>query len=127
MDRKTIQKAAGTAGNVATTITVPQGERWELLNISITLTTDATVTNRVVQIEVRDAAASTKFVNFGDTLAASDNSIYVFAQMISGADVHINALGKQILDAGEDVHLIISNGQAGDSYDYLLEYLKVEI
>ena len=128
MDRKKILKSAvPVAGNVATTITVPAGERWLLLNVAVELTTDATVANRLINIYTRDIAAVDKFRNTSNAIAASTTAAKYFSREISAVSTTVNSLGYQILDAGEDVYISVYLGQAGDAYDYLVEYLKVEI
>ena len=128
MDRKKIVKDTAVAGNVVTTLTVPAGERWLLLNGNIVLTTDATVANRIPRLKVQDVLNVTKITIPAQIQAASlGPSTYSWTQTVSVTDKTVNALGLQILDAGEDVVFYIFAGQAGDAYDYLLEYLKVEI
>ena len=128
MDRKKIQKGTGIAGNVATTLTVPAGERWFLTNVTVILTTDATVKNRNAQIFTRDSAATTIFKNASNSVAASQTNVdKYFIYGLSSTGVSYNALGYNVLDPTDDLYITIYNGEAGDSYDYLVEYLKVEI
>ena len=126
--KKEIEKGTGIAGNVVTKFTVPVGERWLLLQTKIALTTDGTVVTRYSRTRVVDIADETKM-----TIAASgqDASLgpttYNWMQGASDTYANVNALGVQILDAGEDVDLYIVSGQAGDSYNYLVEYLVIDV
>jgi len=126
MDRKKIAKDTAVAGNVVTTITVPAGERWLLTNVTVLLTTDATVANRVCRVSTTDGT-DVIFRNEGSNIAASLTAARYFTQMVSTTKDAINALGLQILDAGQELLLSIYAGVAGDAYDYVVEYLKVEI
>ena len=128
MDRKKILKDTAVAGNVATTLTVPAGERWLILNAKIALTTDATVASRVPRIRKQDTADFSISSVPGLSQAASlGPTTSYFMREVSVISTYTNALGFQLLDAGEDFYIYIVNGQAGDSYDYAVEYLKVEI
>ena len=128
MDRKKILKDTAIAGNVITTLTVPAGERWLLLNATFTLTTDATVANRLAQINTQDVANTQIFLNRASAVVASQTGINrYFNRAFDATDAVRNSLGHSIVDAGEDVVLQLIGGVVGDAYTYLLEYLKVEI
>ena len=106
--KKQIQKSpAPVAGNVATTITVPAGKIWLLLNIKMILTTDVTVVNRNCVITMQDIVDVSKFYNKGQTIAASDtqNTFFIFGGVLVGEIV--SALGYNLMVAGEDVVLSI--------------------
>ena len=123
--KKTIQKATGIAGNVATPLTVPTGKRWLLLNLSVTLTTDVTVANRKISFQTRDGADAIKFSNYGSNITASTTDRRSFSREVSNTGDVINSLGLQLLTADEDWNIFIGSGQAGDTYDYLAEYLEL--
>ena len=127
MDRKKIQKDTAVAGNVDTILTVPAGERWLLLNVAIKLTTDATVVNRYPALHVRDVADVEKFVSVASAIATSTTTSRFWSRELSTKATDLNALGFQLLDPTEDIALKIASGVVGDAYDYLVEYLKVEI
>lgn len=123
--KKTIVKGTGIAGNVDTTKTVPANERWLLLNVMIELTTDGTVANRYPGVVTQDDANVKKYSVTSDAIAASVTQDKYWTQSVSATSERVNALGVQILDTDEDVVMRILNGVAGDSYDYLLEYLVI--
>ena len=123
-----VKSAAPIAGNVATTKTCPAGKRWKLLNISVALTTDGTVVNRTVTIYKRDAAASIVFMNIASVQAESLGPLYKYFTIGAGTvGGTINELGTNLLDPTDDVYIAIGAGVAGDSYDYVVEYLEIDI
>jgi len=125
---KKIQKATGTAGNVDTTITVPAGKRWQLLGITITMTTDATVANRIMYVYIRDPDNALKFESRASLCVASQTDIMkYFMPCFIETNIVYNALGEQTMDVGDDLLIEMKNGVAGDDYDYLLEYLEIDI
>lgn len=124
--KPTIQKDVNIAGNVATTKTVPTGKIWLLLNVKVFLTTDGTVATRIVSLTCQDIANSSKFYNYGGNHVASTLETYFFTQSVGATGALVNALGVQLLSAGEDVVITIINGVAGDDYDYLIEYLETD-
>jgi len=125
--RKTIQKpAAPVAGNIASTITVPSGKIWLLLNVSVIIVTDATVADRQISISTRDSTDVVKFMNMALKSAASETVYRYFSREISTRDTFLNSLGLQLLEATEDIYLFLNNGVAGDTYDYLVEYLEID-
>ena len=126
--KKIIQKGTGIAGTVVTTLTVPTGKKWVLLNARLVVTTDATVTNRIPRIRKDDVANDTIINILATTQTASLGPIsYYWTQNVSATGVIVNALGLQFAEENEDVILYLANGQAGDSYDYYLEYLEVDV
>ena len=128
LGEKVIQKGTGVAGNVQTIITVPAAERWKLLNASIVLTTDATVVNRYPNLTTRDVDDDRKFSANATVVTAGLTAIDRYWTLpLSRIDQAVNALGLQIMNVGEDVVLSITGGVAGDAYDYLVEYLRVNI
>ena len=124
--KKTIQKATGIAGNVTTIITTPPDKKWLLLQARITLTTDATVADRYAAIVIRDCADAVKFQCTAAVTTASTEATQHFVREVTATGAIVNALGVQILEGGEDMYFIITNGVAGDSYDYFLEYLEID-
>lgn len=124
---KTILKGTAIAGNVITTLTVGTGERWKLTNINITLTTDVTVANRFCRVTTQDVANDIIFRNQGSAITASSTESRYFNPNLTANNQIYNALGEQILEVGEDVLLNITNGVAGDAYDYLVEYLVIRV
>jgi len=125
--KKKIQKATTVAGNVLTTITVPTGKIWLLLNVMIELTTDANAGNRYPYVITQDVANIKKYQVASNVITASTTATKYWSQMVSRTDQNMNALGLQLLEAAEDVVLAITNGLAGDAYDYLLEYLEIDM
>ena len=123
--KKCITKDTSIAGNVGTVKTVPTGKLWLLLNVMVELTTDGTVANRIPQIFARDDADVNKFKNYGATVTATSTEVCFFTRGAGNVGVAINELGFQLLAVGEDVLIAIDAGVAGDSYDYLIEYLEL--
>ena len=116
------------AGNVDTTVTVPAGKRWQLLGVTITVTTDVTVANRIMYVTIRDVVDAIKFLNNASISTASATDIMkYFMPCFFDTNNVFNALGEQTMDAGEDIFIEMTNGVAGDSYDYLLEYLEIDV
>jgi len=124
--KKTIVKDTGVAGNVATTKTVPSGKRWLLTNLKFVLTTDITVQNRYCAIQTQDIANVVIFDNASSVITASLTSSRFFIFGFEATNAYRNSLGYNILEAGEDLVLSITGGQAGDSYNYLIEYLEID-
>lgn len=125
--KKTIQKsAAPVAGNVNTTVTVPTGKIWLITNVNIALTTDVTVANRYPNITTRDILDVAIFNNAGSVVTASLTETRYFIMYLTTTGALRNALGFCLLVAGEDLLIGIGGGVAGDSYDYLVEYLEID-
>lgn len=125
--KKKILKATGTAGDTATVITVPTGKRWLLTNIRITLTTDATVVNRYCSVLTRDTDDDEIFACAANATPASTTATKYFVHGLNASVAAYNSLGYNLLDPTEDVVLDITAGVAGDSYDYLVECLEIDI
>jgi len=125
--KKLVEKGSGIAGNAVITKTVAAGKIWLPLNVCVTLTTDATVVNRYVQVYIRDIVDVNKFVNESDVITASLAKTKAFNRNVSATGSAVNALGEQYLGAGEDIYLVISGGVAGDSYVYAIEYLEIAV
>lgn len=123
---KKIQKDTAVAGNTATTLTVPTGKLWLLLAIKIALTTDATVVDRYPLMTQQDVDDDVK-VNIAAskvTASLTQNRYWIHALTLVSST--INAIGYGLLSGGEDLVLSITSGQAGDAYDYLVEYLEID-
>lgn len=118
------KRAASVAGNAGYTYTAPQNSRVKLLYGQVSLTTDATVANRRVEISIKDADGNT-VIDFhaGAVVAASQTAqhhefmqgIYRETSFVGGAlQVPIGA--DLELQEGWSVNVAIDAGVAGDSY-----------
>ena len=119
-----LKNGAATAGNADTSYTVPAQEKRKLLYGQVVLTTNATVANRRVKVQIRDASDNV-IIDFhsGAVVAASQsNQHHEFMQGIYretsfvGDALQVPIGHDLIMSAGWDVNVTIENGQAGDSY-----------
>jgi hypothetical protein len=127
------QAIAVTAGNVQTNLTVPTGKRWKLLYGILTLTTDATVANRFIQVELRDSAGNilTRFPINSAAITDSQTGSIDYLPVAGGANIGtrgnatIYILAEScILDEGDKLNINIGGGVAGDSYSGYMVVLE---
>lgn len=109
--------AAGTADVLAYTATSPV----TLTSLIFQYVTDATVANRIVRIQYRDAAGNTIVQVSGLTAdpasTTSQVSAFIGSSNNGGASGNvITSLPNIVLQPGWTVHLIVINGGAGDQF-----------
>lgn len=110
------------AAGVNISETVPTGARWKLRSILFTLVTSATVTTRVVQLEIDDGTTVSWFFRDSSGQAASVTRRYLFANNFQsridpGSDnQYMTLLLDAFLLAGYRIKTNPDNFQAGDNF-----------
>lgn len=115
---------AATAGNVNRDFSFSGINPWQILYGQVVLTTDATVANRRVKLQVLDESSNLVFdVHSGATVPASQTlQHHEFMQGIYRETSFVGSalqvpIGHQMLLTNEwTLRITIENGQAGDSY-----------
>jgi len=101
--------------------TVPTNARWRILAYNIALTTDATVSNRNVTVQLRDAVSEYWRHPWFDAHAASLIRAHYFAQNVGRLAAVSNnffngELPNVIMDEGHRIATVTTNLQAGDDF-----------
>jgi hypothetical protein len=117
-------KLPATAGNVDSDIIVPSNVSYEMMWGQVVLTTDATVANRRVVLEILDPDLDVVFdIHAGATVPASQAARHhehmkgVFRETsFIGDALQVPIPFDLILPPKFRLRVTIENGQAGDSY-----------
>lgn len=122
-----------TAGNVATTLTPGAGKRWLLLYGRLSLSTDATVANRNLRIQIRTSAGSVlyRFPNGVVTPAGGATALGLignpyFDNAVRWEDATISVQGI-IIDQTDQLYIDVNNGVAGDGYGGSIIVLEINV
>lgn len=126
---------AATAGNVATTITVPENGMYNLIYGQVSLTADATAANRRVVLHGRDSAGNILIdIHAGDVVTANEANFHhefmrgVFRETTFVGDALQVPVPQDLwLNGGEDIYIDVENGVAGDSYSGYLRFEFAEM
>jgi len=119
------------AGNVAIVIPAVTNARSELVMVSFTLTTDATVAARVPYVELQHPSITMNMAFHNTATAASETRRYLFGKglvIVSSAAIltHSCPLPDDIyLLEGWNVNIHLENGVAGDVMSAIRTYHKV--
>jgi hypothetical protein len=124
----TLVSASSVAGNVNSTHTVPDNMAWELLYGQVSLTTDATVANRRVQIAVLDASDNviTDYHAGAVVTASLSNQHHELMQGVFRETTFVGSalqvpIGMDLIaQQGWKIRVSIDAGVAGDSYNVKL-------
>lgn len=112
-----VDTIAATAGNVVDTYTVPALKKNQLLCVRINITTDGTVVNRYVIVQITDGT-NLLYQNTSDAIPASQTENKYFIAGLDSTGATYNGLpAKNLLPAGYTVVVTIVGGVAGDSYE----------
>lgn len=124
---------ADPAANTEISQTVPSNQFWQLIGARVSLVTDATVSNRTVQLTLDDGTTVWNLYPSPSTQAASLTYNYNFAVGAQNTTVLNNnvvvSLGSQlILPAGYRIRTLTNNLQATDNYGVmtlmLIKYVR---
>lgn len=113
-----------TAGNATKTWTVDTGDKKRILYGNVTLTTDATVANRYVVVQVLDENSNvvTAFHSGAPVAASATSQQHDFLQGVFretsfvDSSVHVPFATECVIPEGWGVKVSISGGVAGDSF-----------
>ena len=127
-----------TAGNVVTNISPATGKRWLGLRGILTLTTDATVANRTIVLQITDGTNLIECVGYSAVIAASLVGSLSFGEVVHAGGKaaaiagiftdNINSyLGIRpiLIEGADQLRITIINGKAGDSYSGYLVVLEL--
>ncbi len=130
-----LQEDEGVAGNAATIITVPSGKYWRLIGMVHRLITDGNAADRVVVVDVRDAAnASIETISHAIVTASTTvMRVTLFGEDVAG-DAADKAAGSGVdypvvgpyLQPTEDIEISVTSGVAGDALDTYLLYISYD-
>jgi len=123
--------AADFLGNTARDITAMANARSELIFLSFTLVTDATVATRVPLLTLRHPTIFAQFATCNSTVPASTTAIFTFAQTVP--IITDGIYKKYLLSLPTDIYLLenwvirltIQGGVAGDVVSDIRAYFKV--
>lgn len=126
---------ADPAAGTEISVTVPDGEVWELLSIRFQFITSAVANNRRVLLSLTDGTDEFSFTAAPGTQAQSKTFEYSFtsygANVDGGADDVISApLGSRppVLRAGDVIRTVTKRKDAGDNFSapvlYVVKYVS---
>jgi len=133
-----IKSLVSVAGNVATTIRPEQGKRWIVMSLRLHIVADANAANRIARPTITDGT-STMLQLIENTAAIVANETkdvewlsgqsYGESDGVGGNLLMVGTFPNVLLDYYSSLRLILTivNGLAGDTYDYYLTVLEVEI